>query len=71
MSPGDGHLGGGQEDVLRGLLIRRQRVPLTPVDQVKGHGFLLLDERLLLSMRLEETNAVFSDDDHRIKIRSG
>lgn len=57
------NLCGGQQDVLRRLLVRRQRVSLTPVDQVKGHGLLLLDERFLLPVRLEETNtAVMSSD---------
>jgi len=50
------YLGGGQEDVLGGVLIGDQRVLLTPVDEVKGHGLLLFDERLLLPRRLEETN---------------
>ncbi|XP_034740106.1 interferon gamma receptor 1 [Etheostoma cragini] len=46
--PGDAYLVGVQQDVLRGVLICSQRVPLTPVDEVKGHGLLLFYERLLL-----------------------
>lgn len=57
------NLCGGQQDMLRRFLVRRQRVSLTPVDEVKGHGLLLLDERFLLPVRLEETNtAVMSSD---------
>lgn len=55
--------GGGQEDVLRRFLICSQRVSLTSVDEVKGHGLLLLDERFLLSMRLEETNTAVNRGD--------
>lgn len=43
-----------QENMLRSLLVCCQWIPLTPVDEVKGHGCLLLDERLLLLVRLEE-----------------
>lgn len=38
--------------MLRCIFVRRQWISLAPVDKVKGHGLLLLDERLLLSMRL-------------------
>ena len=40
--------------MLRCLFVCCQRIPLTPVDEVKGHRSLLLNERLLLLVRLEK-----------------
>lgn len=40
----DQHLGGRQEDVLGRFFICCQRIPLTPVDEMEGHGLLLLNK---------------------------
>lgn len=60
----DQYRAGGQEDALGGSLICRQRIPLAPVDQVKGHRLLLLNKGLFLPMRLKDTDSVLNNDDY-------
>lgn len=51
--------------MLWGFFIRRQRIPLTPVDEVEGYGLLLLDKRLLLPMRLKQRQVQYLIKDIR------